>query len=66
MGYAPTPESSWGVNVLTSNILMNFQLTAIDEIHVEQTKTGHVIKQLCRVRVFFLSFLTGQNLRAAF
>jgi hypothetical protein len=39
-----------------------FQLTAIDEIHVEQTKSGHVVKQLCRVRVFFLSFLTGQRL----
>lgn len=35
------------------------QLTAVDEVFVEQDKTGHVIKQLCRVRVFFLSFLTG-------
>jgi hypothetical protein len=35
------------------------QLTAVDEVFVEQTKTGHVIKQLCRVRVFFLSFLSG-------
>ena len=36
------------------------QLTAVDEVYVEQDKTGHVIKQLCRVRVFFLSFLTGE------
>ena len=35
------------------------QLTAVDELFVEQDKAGHVIKQLCRVRVFFLSFLTG-------
>jgi hypothetical protein len=37
-----------------------FQLTAIDEVHVEQNKSGHIVKQLCRIRVFFLSFLTGQ------
>ena len=36
------------------------QLTAVDEVYVEQDKTGHVLKQLCRVRVFFLSFLTGE------
>lgn len=36
------------------------QLTAVDEIYVEQDKSGHVIKQLARVRVFFLSFLTGE------
>ena len=35
------------------------QLTAVDEVYVEQDKTGHVVKQLCRVRVFFLSFLSG-------
>ena len=35
------------------------QLTAVDEVYVEQDKSGHVVKQLCRVRVFFLSFLSG-------
>ncbi len=35
------------------------QLTAVEEVYVEQDKTGHVAKQLCRVRVFFLSFLSG-------
>ncbi len=35
------------------------QLAAVDEVYVEQDKTGHVIKQLCRVRVFFLCFLSG-------
>ena len=40
------------------------QLTAVDEVYVEQDKTGHVIKQLCRVRVFFLSFLTGNVIDA--
>jgi hypothetical protein len=37
------------------------QLTAVEEVFVEQDKTGHVIRQLCRVRVFFLSFLTGSS-----
>ncbi len=37
------------------------QLTAVEEVYVEQDKTGHVIKQLCRVRVFFLSFLSGEE-----
>ena len=36
------------------------QLNAIDEVYVEQTKSGHVIKQLCRNRVFFCSFLSGK------
>lgn len=40
------------------------QLTAVDEVYVEQDKTGHVVKQLCRVRVFFLSFLTGKGLNS--
>ena len=35
------------------------QLTAVDEVYVEQDKSGHVCKQLCRVRVFFLCFLNG-------
>ena len=35
------------------------QLNAVDEVYVEQSKTGRVTKQLCRVRVFFLSFLSG-------
>ena len=39
------------------------QLTAVDEVYVEQDKTGRVLKQLCRVRVFFLSFLTGETLQ---
>ena len=36
------------------------QLTAVDEVYVEQDKSGHVVKELCRVRVFFLSFLSGK------
>ena len=36
------------------------QLNAVDEVYVEQTKSGHVIKQLCRNRVFFCSFLSGK------
>ena len=35
------------------------QLTAVEEVFVEQDKDGHVSKKICRVRVFFLSFLTG-------
>ena len=36
------------------------QLTAVDEVYVEQDKSGHVVKHVCRVRVFFLSFLSGE------
>ena len=36
------------------------QLTAVDEVYVEQDKSGHVVKHVCRVRVFFLSFLSGK------
>ena len=35
------------------------QLTAVEEVIVEQDQDGHVSKKICRVRVFFLSFLTG-------
>ena len=36
------------------------QLTAVEEVYIEQDKTGRVLKNVCRVRVFFCSFLTGQ------
>jgi len=29
------------------------------EVYVEQDEDGHIEKQICRVRVFFISFLTG-------
>lgn len=35
------------------------QLTAVDEIYIEQDKNGLVLKHICRNRVFFLSFLSG-------
>lgn len=35
------------------------QMTAVDEVYLEQDDMGHIIKHVCRVRVFFLSFLTG-------
>lgn len=35
------------------------QLTAVDELYVEQDAEGHVMKQICRVRLFFLGFLSG-------
>ncbi|XP_040569177.1 uncharacterized protein stnB [Lepeophtheirus salmonis] len=35
------------------------QLTAVDELYVEQDKNWKILKQLARVRVFFCSFLTG-------
>ena len=35
------------------------QLTGVEEVYVEQTADGHITKRLCRVRVFFLSFLSG-------
>merc|ERR1719232_490056 len=35
------------------------QLTAVEEVLVDQDAEGHVSRKICRVRVFFLSFLTG-------
>ncbi|XP_037027462.1 protein stoned-B [Bradysia coprophila] len=35
------------------------QLTAVDEIYVEQDAEGHILKQIARVRLFFLGFLSG-------
>ncbi|XP_023232384.1 protein stoned-B-like isoform X2 [Centruroides sculpturatus] len=35
------------------------QVTVQDEFYVYQDKTGHVCKQLARVRIFFLAFITG-------
>ena len=44
------------------------QMTAVDEVYVEQNKSGTVLKQIARVRVFFISFLSGKykNSRAEF
>ncbi|CAH2041246.1 unnamed protein product, partial [Iphiclides podalirius] len=35
------------------------QLTAVDELYVEQDAEGSVLKQIARVRLFFLGFLSG-------
>lgn len=35
------------------------QLTAVDELYVEQDAEGHILKQIARVRLFFLGFLSG-------
>ncbi|XP_072401481.1 uncharacterized protein stnB isoform X1 [Diabrotica undecimpunctata] len=35
------------------------QITAVDELYVEQEADGHIVKQIARVRLFFLGFLTG-------
>ncbi|KAF5294254.1 hypothetical protein FQR65_LT10840 [Abscondita terminalis] len=35
------------------------QITAVDELYVEQDAEGHVERQIARVRLFFLGFLTG-------
>ncbi|XP_018782927.1 PREDICTED: protein stoned-B [Bactrocera latifrons] len=35
------------------------QVTAVDEIVVEQDYEGKILKQIARVRLFFLAFLTG-------
>ena len=37
------------------------QMTAVDEVYVEQNKAGTILKQICRIRVFFISFLSGKN-----
>lgn len=35
------------------------QITTVDEIYVEQNETGSILKQIARVRLFFLGFLSG-------
>ncbi|KAK6642252.1 hypothetical protein RUM44_013975 [Polyplax serrata] len=35
------------------------QITVVDEIYVDQKASGHVEKQIARVRLFFLGFLSG-------
>ncbi|XP_030763602.1 LOW QUALITY PROTEIN: protein stoned-B-like [Sitophilus oryzae] len=35
------------------------QVTVVDELYVEQSSEGYVEKQIARVRLFFLGFLTG-------
>jgi len=37
------------------------QITVVDELYVEQNAEGHVEKQIARVRLFFLGFLTGKR-----
>lgn len=36
------------------------QVTVVDEVYVEQNWEGHVDKQIARVRLFFLGFLSGK------
>jgi len=36
------------------------QITVVDEVYVEQNAEGHVDKQIARVRLFFLGFLSGK------
>lgn len=38
------------------------QVTVVDEVYVEQNAEGHVDKQIARVRLFFLGFLSGRYL----
>lgn len=38
------------------------QVTVVDELYVEQNAEGHVDKQIARVRLFFLGFLSGNFL----
>lgn len=38
------------------------QVTVVDELYVEQNSEGHVDKQIARVRLFFLGFLSGRYL----
>ena len=36
------------------------QIAVVDELYVEQNSEGHVEKQIARVRLFFLGFLSGK------
>lgn len=47
------------------NIHINYkmeevQITAVDELYVEQNSNGAINRQIARVRLFFLGFLTGR------
>ena len=35
------------------------QMTAVDEFYVEQDSAGRVLRQIARVRIFLLAFLSG-------
>lgn len=37
------------------------QISVVDELYVEQNALGHVEKQIARVRLFFLGFLSGKT-----
>ena len=37
------------------------QISGVDEIYLEQDVSGAVTKQLARVRLFFLAFLSGET-----
>lgn len=39
------------------------QVTAVDEFYAEQESTGQVTRQIARVRIFFLAFLSGETSR---
>lgn len=39
------------------------QITVVDELYVEQNAEGHVDKQIARVRLFFLGFISGRYRR---
>jgi len=41
------------------------QLTAVDEFYVEQDKIGRIQRQIARVRVFALAFLSGSDLTSS-
>jgi hypothetical protein len=36
------------------------QISVVDELYVEQNADGHIEKQIARVRLFFLGFLSGK------
>ena len=36
------------------------QISVVDELYVEQRADGHVERQIARVRLFFLGFLSGE------
>lgn len=42
-------------------LCVQVQITAVDELYVEQDAEGCVLKQIARVRLFFLGFLSGKT-----
>lgn len=59
-------DALFRISAHRDNVHINYkmeevQITAVDELYVEQNSAGSILKQIARVRLFFLGFLTGKR-----